>query len=57
MSLIAGVWKLWRDAPGFYQRFTGNFSTDGQTITARWENSSDGKNWEHDFDLVYTKVK
>jgi hypothetical protein len=29
---------------------------DGSTITACWEKSSDGTNWEHDFDLTYTRV-
>ena len=56
MSLDGGVWHLWRDAPGFSQRFKGVFSDDGQTITGFWESSSDGSTWEHDFDLTYTKV-
>ena len=57
MSLSGGVWKMWRDFPGFSQRFTGTFSDANNTITARWEKSSDGSNWEHDFDLTYTKIK
>jgi hypothetical protein len=56
MSLRDGVWKLWRDAPGFWQRFTGTFSSDGRTIHGRWEKSSDGSQWEVDFDLTYTRV-
>jgi hypothetical protein len=55
MSLKDGVWKLWRNSPGFSQRFTGTFSDDGSTITARWEKSTDGANWEHDFDLTYRR--
>lgn len=57
MSLNEGLWKIWRTAPDFSQRFTGAFSDNNNTITARWENSQDGLNWEHDFDLTYTKVK
>jgi hypothetical protein len=57
MSLSGGVWKLWRDAPGFWQRFTGTFSDDGQTLRGRWEKSGDGSTWEHDFDLTYTKAR
>lgn len=57
MSLNDGVWKLWRDAPGFSQRFEGTFSDDGNTITGYWENSTDGRNWEHDFDLTYSRVR
>ncbi len=57
MSLSDGLWKMWREAPGFSQRFTGTFSEDGNTIRATWEKSSDGSHWEHDFDLTYTKVR
>ena len=56
MSLSDGVWKLWREAPGFSQRFTGTLSADDKVITGRWEKSFDGSNWEHDFDLTYTKL-
>jgi hypothetical protein len=55
MSLSEGVWKLWRDQPGFSQRFTGTFSDDGRTISGRMEKSSDGLQWELDFDLTYTR--
>ena len=48
MSFENGVWKLWRDEADFSpldfsQRYTGTFSDDGKT-------------WEHDFDLTYTKA-
>jgi len=56
MSLGNGEWKQWREAPGFSQRFTGRFSAASNTITARWEKSTDGVSWEHDFDLTYTRV-
>jgi hypothetical protein len=56
MTLRAGVWKLWRDTPGFFQRFTGTFSDDGTTISGRWEASEDGSTWDTDFDMTYTKV-
>lgn len=55
MSLSDGVWRLWRDAPGFWQRFTGTFSGDSNTISGRWEKSADGVLWEYDFDLTYTR--
>lgn len=56
MTFSGGIWTLWREFPGFSQRFHGTFSDDNNVITARWEKSSDGSNWEHDFDLTYTKV-
>lgn len=57
MSLSDGVWKMWREAPGFFQRFTSAFSDDGKTITGRWEGSVDGAHWDPDFDVTYTKVR
>jgi hypothetical protein len=57
MTFGGGIWTLWRDFPGFSQRFQGTFSEDGRIITAYWEKSTDGSNWEHDFDLTYTKVR
>ena len=56
MSLEDGAWKMWREAPGFSQRFSGSFSENGTTIRGTWEKSNDGSSWEHDFDLTYTKV-
>ena len=56
MSFADGVWKMWREAPGFWQRFEGIVSHGGKTITAHWEKSPDGAAWEHDFDVTYTKV-
>ena len=47
---------MWRDAPGFSQRFTGRVSDDGGTINGAWESSTDGVSWTHDFDLMYTRV-
>lgn len=55
MTFSGGIWTLWRDFPGFSQRFNGIFSEDGNTIIAYWEKSSDGVKWEHDFDLTYKK--
>jgi len=61
MSFENGVWKLWRDEADFSpldfsQRYTGTFSDDGKTIAGAWEICHDGKTWEHDFDLTYTKA-
>ena len=60
MSFSNGVWKLWRNSADFSpldfsQRFTGKFGDDGKTIAGRWETSSDGSSWQHDFDLTYTR--
>jgi hypothetical protein len=57
MSIEGGVWKLWRDAPGFCQRFAGTLSGDGGTIEGAWEASPDGAQWTHDFRLTYRKLR
>ena len=49
-------WKVWRDAPGFNQRYIGKISADGKTIAGQWEFSEDGKSWKVDFDLNYAKA-
>jgi hypothetical protein len=56
MNMTDGIWTIWRDVPGFCQRFTGTFSDDGATITSRWEKSRDGANWEYDFDTTYRRI-
>jgi hypothetical protein len=57
MSLKDGIWKVWRDAPGFSQRFTGGFGDDGKTIEVSGDLSKDGVNWQHDFTHTYTRLK
>ena len=43
MSFANGVWKIWRNAPKFSQRFTGTINKDGTAIKAAWEDSIDNK--------------
>jgi hypothetical protein len=57
LSLTDGVLRLWRDEPGFFQRFAGTFSSDGDTINGLWEMSEDGSQWRDDFRLDYTRAK
>ena len=57
MSFSESVWKMWRESPGFWQRYEGKLSKNGNTITAHWEKSSDGTKWEHDFNITYTRTK
>lgn len=61
MTLSDKVWTLSRDEPDlspleFGQRYIGNISDDGQTITGSWEICHDGTTWLHDFDLSYRKL-
>jgi hypothetical protein len=56
VSIQNNVWKWWRNAPGFSQRFTGRIAADGRTIVSRGELSRDGARWEPDLELTYTRV-
>ncbi len=55
MSFAKGVWKMWRTTPRFTQRFSARVSRDKKTIKGSWEKSTDGKKWDHDFDLTYER--
>src|SRR5262245_42093410 len=37
VSLRGNLWKWWRNAPGFSQRFTGTIQDDGRTIVGKGE--------------------
>jgi len=57
MSLEDDIWKIWgKAATEFFQRFEGKFSTDNNIILGKWERSADGKNWELDFDVEYSRL-
>ena len=56
VSLTNNVWKWWRNAPGFSQRFTATISPDARTIVGRGELSRDGASWEGDLALTYTRL-
>lgn len=55
MTLADGRWTIWRDAPGFNQRYIGTLSADGRTISGAWEFSPDGQSWSIDFELNYLR--
>ncbi len=46
MSFGNGVWRMWREAPGFWQRFSATLEADG-SIRGAWEKSLDESSWEH----------
>ena len=56
MTLADGVWTVWRETPGFQQRYVGRFSDDLATITGGWQSSTDGTTWAPDFDLDYRRA-
>ena len=56
VTLNNNLWKWWRNAPGFSQRYEGIIEDGGNTITTRGELSKDGSSWEKDLDLTYKRV-
>lgn len=58
-SFDGPLWRVWRDAPGASQRFTGSLNETGNTLRATWERSDselDPRTWEHELDIVYTRI-
>jgi hypothetical protein len=55
MSIGDGVWRLWRNAPRFSQRFTGTLAGNGDTIDGRWELCQDDISWESDLQITYRR--
>jgi hypothetical protein len=56
VSLRDNIWKMWRDAPGFSQRFTGTISESGNTIIGVWELSRDDTSWKKDLEITYQRA-
>ena len=54
-NIDAEAWRLWRDAPGFSQRFTGSFADSGDTIVGRWQLSRYDSHWGDDLQIVYRR--
>ncbi len=57
VSLHGNIWKWWRNAPEFLQRYEGTIVDDGNTIITKGELSKDGSSWEKDLDLTYTRAE
>lgn len=55
-TLRDNVWTLWRNMPGFSQRFTGTFADNGDTIIGVWELSEDDSSWKRDLELTYKRA-
>jgi hypothetical protein len=56
LSLMANEWRLWRDNASFSQRFQARVSEDRNSIVGHWEKASDGQEWEHDFNVTYSRL-
>ena len=56
MSVTSNIWKLWRDSAKFAQRFEATLSDDRNSIAGKWDKAIDGREWEHDFNVTYTRL-
>lgn len=56
MSFENGTWRMWRNTRNFSQRFQGRVDADRNSISARWEKSTDGTTWQHDFDMRFSRA-
>lgn len=54
-SVDSNVWKWWRNAPSFSQRFIVTLAADGRTMHGAGEMSRAGAAWEPDLELTYTR--
>ena len=57
VNLHDNIWKWWRNAPGFFQRYEGMIVDGGNTIISKGELSKDGLSWEKDLELTYKRVE
>ena len=57
VTLRDNIWRWWRNAPGFFQRYESIIVDNGNTIISKGELSKDGLAWEKDLDLTYTRAE
>ncbi|MEO6526728.1 MAG: hypothetical protein ABIP93_08910 [Gemmatimonadaceae bacterium] len=57
VSMQGDVFRWWRDAAGFSQRYACTLTDDDRTMIGKGELSKDGSSWERDLDLTYTRVR
>ena len=53
-KMAGGVWKFWRDEPGFLQRATGRFRDGGRVLEIRTELNEYGT-WKADLEMTYRR--
>ena len=56
VSFENNVLKWWRNHPEFSQRYSWTFTADNNTIIGKGELSKDGKTWEKDLDMTFSRI-
>jgi hypothetical protein len=57
VDVDAESWRIWREAPGFSQRFTGTFGDGGNTMVGQWQLREDDVRWNDDLRITYRRRK
>ena len=57
VTLQNNIWKWWRNAAGFRQRYEAVIEDGGNTMIGRGELSRDDVSWEKDLDLTYKRIE
>jgi hypothetical protein len=57
VSIDGEALRIWRNAPGFSQRFTGTFADGGDTIAGTWQLCRDDVNWNDHLAITYRRRK
>jgi len=55
MEIDETSWRIWRNAPGFSQRYTATVTDGGDTIAGRWQLSRDDLHWDDDLEITYRR--
>ena len=55
MSVDGDEWRLWRDAPGFSQRFAGRFTDHDNAIVGQWQLCQDEAHWNDDLTITFRR--
>lgn len=56
-SIDGEALRIWRDAPGFSQRFAGRFTDSGNTMAGLWQLSEDDAHWNDDVKITYRRQR
>ena len=55
MEADTNVFTIWREAPGFSQRFRGTFVDADSGIQGLWQVCEDGSHWHDDLQINYRR--
>jgi hypothetical protein len=56
VDVEANAWTIWREAPGFSQRFKGTFIDGDTAIDGLWQMCEDGSHWHDDLRIQYRRT-